>query len=474
MNPDLLASPTASTDQQSDGATVALARWSASLQYEDIPPDIVAHIKTCLLDAIGCGLYGSGQPWGTIVADTAIAWSGDGKSSLFGRPEKVSPPDAALANGTAIHGFEIDDIHVASSYHPASVTIPTALVIAESHASSGRDLLVGIVAGYEAGIRLGMAAGVSHSTSGYHVTGTVGSVGSAAAASRMLGLDADQTAHAIGIGATQAAGLYSARKGAMAKRFHGGRAAQSGVVAAYLASRGFTGSQVAIEAPFGGFLSTMNGQSGAETMLSGLGDHWETGRVGFKIYAACASAHTIVDALDELIRQGLTTANLQHLTIHMSRKGALNVGWTYAPGEVISAQMNGYYTAAVKLLDGEAFVDQFSPDRIADPRIMTLIERMTIVHDPALDLGGAAKRHAVRVEARRTDGVVLKTYVEQRRGSAEHPLSAAEIEAKFRYLAKKRLHPDAINEIIAEIETLEDKPDIIKLMESISQRKYQS
>lgn len=467
MNIDTAHSPQ-SSDVPRDGATAALARWTASLRYEDIPSDIVAHLKTCVLDAIGCGLFGSVQPWGTITADAALEWSGGGRASLFGRSEKVSVPDAALANGTAIHGFEIDDIHVASSYHPAAATIPAAFAVAEAETRSGSDFLLGLAAGYEAGIRLGIAAGTSHSTSGYHVTGTVGGVGAAAAAARLLGLDAEQTTHAIGIGATQAAGLYSARMGAMAKRFHAGRAAQSGAIAAYLASRGFTGSRVAIEAPFGGFLSTLSGQSSADTIVSGLGKTWETGRVGFKIYAACASAHTIVDALDQLMRQGLSAENMAHLAIGMSRKGALNVGWTYVPGEVVSAQMNGYYTAAVKLLDGEAFVDQFTTDRIADARIMTLIKRMTIRHEPELDAGGAAKRHAVRMEAHLTDGTRLETYVEQRRGSAERPLSAAEIETKFRYLAAKRLGPAAVDELVRLVDGLEQQENLSRLSSLIT------
>src|SRR6185295_19119964 len=155
-----------------------------------------------------------------------------GVSSLFIRTEKVSPADAALANGTAIHGFELDDAHVSSSHHPGAVTVPAVLAVAEARGASSADVLVALAAGYEVGLRLGVCAGVSHSTSGLHVTGTVGAFGAAAGAARALKLSPDQTAHALGIGGTQAAGLYSARTGAMTKRFHAGRASQSGVVGA--------------------------------------------------------------------------------------------------------------------------------------------------------------------------------------------------------------------------------------------------
>src|SRR5262249_11303799 len=162
-----------------------------------------------------------------------------------------------------------------------------------------------------------------------HVTGTVGAIGAAAAAARLLRLGPEQTAHALAIGATQAAGLYAARTGAMTKRFHAGRASQSGVTAAYLARQGFTGSLHVLGAPFGGFMSTLHGQSEAATILDGLGHHWESGRVGLKPYAACASAHTTVDGVRTLRQQGLTAGNLAHLTIRMSKKGHLNIGWPY-------------------------------------------------------------------------------------------------------------------------------------------------
>jgi 2-methylcitrate dehydratase PrpD len=425
-----------STNDVVQGVTVSLARWAAALQFEDIPEDVVSHMKTCVLDGVGCAIFGAGQPWGRIAAEIVTGWSGGGKASLFLHKEKVSPPDA-LANGTALHGFEIDDIHVSSSYHLACVTLPTVLAIGEAEGNTGREIITALVAGYEVGIRLGIAAGTSHSTSGYHVTGTVGAVGAATAAARLLNLGADAAAHAIGIGATQAAGLYSARLGAMAKRFHAGRAAQSGVVAAYLAKRGFTGSLQAIEAPFGGFLSTMNGQSPADSMLEELGSRWETRRVGFKIYAACASAHTIIDALEILMQKGLTADNLGTLSIGMSRKGAMNVGWNYQPTEVVSAQMNGSYAAAVKLIDGMAFVDQYHESRLADPHILSIIERVHIRHDPDLDSAGAAKRHAVKVRAELQDGRQFDVFVEQRRGSAERPLSLSEIQENFAYFVEK-------------------------------------
>lgn len=450
--------------------TAGLAEWASALTLDAIPADIIAHLKICLLDSIGCGLFGALQPWGKIVAETTIALSSGGRSSLFAKRDIVSPSDAALANGTAIHGFELDDAHVSSSLHPGAVALPASFAIVEALGGSGERLLAALAAGYEIGLRVGICAGVSHSTSGYHVTGTAGAVGAAAAAARALGLPAAAFTNALGIGATQAAGLYAARLGAMTKRFHAGRAAQSGVLAAYLAQRGFTGSRDAIEAPFGGFLSTLHGQFDAETMLIGLGEHWEIARVGLKPYAACASAHTTIDGVRELRSRGLSAENLERLTVRMSKKGYINIGWKYQPGEVMTAQMNGPYAAAVTLIDGDAFIDQYDERRLADPAIMALMPRIDFGHDPELDRGGAGKRHAVRIEALRKDGSTLATEIEQRRGSAIHPLSVEEVERKFCRLAAVALCDRDIEDLIGIVSTIEREADLGRFSRLIAVR----
>jgi aconitate decarboxylase len=455
---------------ESRGVTTALAAWGSELTLADVPAEIIAHLKMCLLDSIGCGLFGALQPWGRTVADVAIDLSGGGRASLIARAQKVSPADAALANGTAIHGFELDDAHVGSSLHPGSVALPASLAIAEGEGASGEQFLMALLVGYEVGLRLGVCAGVAHSTSGYHVTGTAGAVGGAAAAARALSLSPLQFAHALGIGATQAGGLYVARLGSMTKRFHAGRAAQSGVLSAYLAQRGFTGSLEALEAPFGGFLSTLRGQFDATSMLSGLGERWETMLVGLKPYAACASAHTTIDGVLRLRSQGLTAENLERLTVRMSRKGHINIGWPYRPGDVITAQMNGSYAAAVTLVDGDAFIDQFSEERLSDPAILALLPRIGFLYDPELDRGGATKRHAVKIEAMRKDGSFLSTEIEQRRGSADHPLDAAEVEQKFRRLAAVVLSARDIDRAVELVATIERGDHLKKLVSLIGGR----
>ena len=464
MSDALVNSPAVTPTAETVPVTRELGRWVAELQYDDVPGDVIAHAKMCLLDALGCGLFGSAQVWSRIAAEVAAEASGGRGALLLGRADTASPADAALANGTAIHGYEIDDVHVSSSYHPASVSVPAALAVLGSRGGSGRDLLLALVAGYEVGIRTGICAGTTHSTSGFHVTGTVGPIGAGATAAKALRLDAERSTHAVAIGATQASGLYSARIGAMAKRFHAGRASQSGVIAALLAEKGFTGSLEAIEAPFGGFMSTLHGQSAPATMLDGLGRHWETARVGFKVYSACASAHTTVDAVEAMMGQGLTAENLKALTIWMTRKGHTNVGWRYVPGEVVSAQMNASYTAAVKLLDGEAFVRQYQPERLADPRVLEIIDRIDMRHDPELDKAGAAKRHAIRAEAELHDGRKINVAVQDRLGSAERPVPPERIRQKFRTLVAGSVDAKVADEIEAVVSSLDEHGSLDRLL----------
>jgi len=440
--------------------TVRLANWVSSLKRENIPEATWAHAKLCLVDAFGCGLFGSHQPWGRISADTAQDLSPGGRASLWGRNTRCGVDAAAMANGTATHGFELDDIHLRASMHPGAVTIPAAFALAEAEGKSPKDLLIAVIAGYEVGLRIGIAVGLGHGLRGYHTTGTVGTVAAAAAAANLLGLSAEAATDALGIAATQAAGLHGARTGAMSKRFHAGRAAQSGVIAAALAKRGFTGSRTALEQPFGGFFSTLCDTVDLPATYAELGERWEIREVGFKAYASCGSTHTTVDAIDQLMQQGITARDLKQLRIHMSRKAVSNVGWKYVPAGVVAAQMNCYYTSAVKLLDGEVFIEQFAESRLADPAVMALIERIQIAHEPAFDAGGASTRHAVRVEAELNDGTVKTVIVEQRRGSSRFPLTRDEILRKFRGLAKIALSQSSVERIIELVDRIEEMKDM--------------
>ena len=444
--------------------TRQMGAWIAALKFDAIPTEAVEHAKRCLLDSLGCGIYGAKQPWGNIAADVACELAGSGgPSTLWAQGRRTGPAVAAMTNGTATHGFEIDDIHVASSLHPGAVTIPAALAICEARNLSGKDLITAIVAGYGVGIRIGICAGLAHKLKGFHITGTGGSIAASAAAAKALNLSDDACADALGLGATQAAGIYSARKGAMAKRFHAGGAAQSGVLAGYLAEKGFTGSKEAIEAEYGGFMSSFSENADLSILTDDLDKKWHICDTGFKAYASCASSHTTIDCIDTLMRQGLTAENLKKLTIYMSKPGLTNVGWEYVPSGIVGAQMNGYFISSLKLIDDEVFIHQFTEERIKDPEILAFTKKIEILHDPEIDKGGQAKRHKVHMIAKKTDGTTMTAELEQRRGSFQHPLSDEEIQTKFRSTAGAILDSATTGKLLAAVNSIETAADLKEL-----------
>ncbi|MGV3652464.1 MAG: MmgE/PrpD family protein [Devosia sp.] len=415
--------------------TAELGTWIAGLKAGDVPAATRDHLKLCLLDTLGCGLFGALQPWGRISAAMASE-SAQGNCRLWGSSETSGAVAAALANGTAVHGFELDDVHLSGQIHPGSVTVPAALALGEMTGASGAELLTALAAGYETGIRLGVAAGRGHGLSGFHPTGTLGAVAAAASAARLLGLGADAATSTLALGATQASGLYAARTGGMAKRFHAGHAASAGVTAGLLARRGFTGARTAIEEPFGGLLATMGCDGDRDALLGELGQTWLSSGVGFKIYSTCASAQTIVEGVRQLRAGGVTADTLETLEVHMGSIAVSNVGWRYRPNDVVAAQMNGSYAAAVALLDGDAFVEQFAPDRLSDPAILALTERVHFAVDPHIESGGLGLRHASRLVARLRDGTTRTVYNAQRPGGPGNEIPPDAVIAKFRRLAR--------------------------------------
>lgn len=431
--------------------TRELAEFAAGLRYEDLPTPVVAHLEECLLDTAGCGLFGSTLPWNSILRRTLAQVSDKGSSGIWGTGMSLGPTDAALANGTAAHSFELDDLHKESILHPGSVVVSAALSAADVRGScSGRRFVTALAAGYEVGIRVGMSVGTAHLLQGWHPTGTHGTIAAAAAASVVLGLTAEQTNHALGIAGSQSAGLMASQFSSMVKRFHAGRAAQSGLYSALLAHNGFTGIVDLLEAEYGGYCRTFSPTSDLAVVLDGLGTRWETARVGFKPYSTNGSCHTSIDLLRDLRRtEGFDASVVERVDIAVSSATAAHVGWPYRPDTVTTAQMNLPYITAVVITDGEAFVDQFSPERISDPQLVELADRVRVTADPQIDAGGPAHRHESRIRIHLRDGRVLTGQRRSARGSADFPLTRDEVHEKFRTLAATALPADRVIELEA-------------------------
>lgn len=450
-------------------ATRDLARFAAQLRYEDIPADVIARMKTSLLDSLGCCLYGVTLPWTQAVQAMVEAEQAAPFASLFGSGRKTSVAGAVLVNGTAGHAFELDDIHKESIVHPGSIAVPVALAYAERDGNwSGRDLITVMVAGYEIGTRVGNAATMNLFYRGFHPQGTSGAFVAAASAGRSLSLDGARMQHALGIVGSQAGGLMAAQEGAMVKRLHCGRAAQSGVYAAELARRDFTGITDVLEASYGGYLSAYSDAPNPARLTDGLGTVWETGKVGYKPHASVTSIHAALDALAHLMREHeLRPADVAALQVGVSQMTYVHCAWEYKAQGVTAAQMNLYYGLAVTAHDGMAFVEQYRQDRLADPALLDFIGRIEARVDPEIEGMGPAFRHAAVVTVRTRDGRELTHRILNRRGSPENPISAQDVEYKFRNVVKSCLPAADIDRLVRlsdQVDRLDQLDELIAIV----------
>jgi 2-methylcitrate dehydratase PrpD len=446
-------------------ATRELARFCAQLRFEDIPAEVVERIKLSLLDSIGVCLHGVTLPWTRHVQAMVEAEGAAPQASIFGSGRKTSIANAVLVNSTAGHAFELDDIHKESIIHPGSLAFPVALACAESKRNAaGRELLSAMVAGYEVGARVGNAATVRLLLKGFHPQGTSGAFTAAASAAHMLGIDAAATQHAFGIVGSQAGGLMAAQEGAMVKRFHSGRAAQSGVYSALLAQRGFTGIEDVLEAAYGGYLVTHSDAPAPQKLTAGLGTTWETLNVGYKPYASVTSIHTALDALADIMRENkLGADDIAEVEASLSQATYVHCAWEYKAQGVTAAQMNLYYGLAMIALDGTAFVDQYREERLRDPRVLAFIPRIKARIDPEIEAMGAQFRHAARVRVTTRDGREFHAELLNRRGSAENPLAPADIEYKFRQVVRSCLAPAQVERVVALVRDFDKASDCAEL-----------
>lgn len=452
--------------------TRALAEFVSGLRYEAIPQEVRQRIKLLVLDAFGCALYGAELEWCRILRASLAALDLTRTCVLWGTAEKLSAPHAALVNGTAVQGFELDDVHRAGVLHVGAVVLPALVAVAETRPGmNGREFLAAAVAGYEVGPRVGLCMGPEHIASGWHSGATLGVFSAAAGTARALGLDAERTVHALGIAGTQAAGLMAAQYGAMVKRMHAGRAAQSGLYGALLAEAGFTGIRNVLESEYGGFCTTFSQSKDRfrlEELTAGLGQTWQTMGVALKFYACVGSNHTTLDALREMQRERTFGADeVAKIVVHAHQVTVEHAGWKYRPEGLTAAQLNLPYCVATYLLEGDCFVEQFTADKVADATRMALAEKVEVVHDPEITALGAKFRHKVRVEVHLKDGTVLRRTVEAARGSEKQFATEAEIVEKYEKLAARALAaPQAarLRDAVLGLERIADATELARLL----------
>ncbi len=454
--------------------TAGLAAFASGLKYEAIPAEVRDRLKLLILDSLGCALYGAHLEWCRILRNTLVFLDKDSSCAVWGTSDRLSAPHAALANGTQVQSFELDDVHRAGVLHVGAVVLPALIAVAELRRGqakelNGREFLAAAAAGYETGPRVGLCMGPQHIGQGWHSGATVGVFAAAAAAARGLDLNSDKTIHSLGIAGTQSAGLMAAQYGAMVKRMHAGRASQSGLYGALLAARGFTGIEDVFESPYGGFCTTFSRSTDRfelAELTSGLGRTWQTMGVALKFYACVGSNHTTLDALRFLQSKfPFKAEEVDRVVVHGSQVTADHVGWKYEPRGLTAAQLNLPFCVATLLLEGDCSVAQFDAAAPDDPRRIAFAARVAVKADPAITARGAKHRHAIRVEVHLRSGQRLERSAETPRGGDDNFADDAEIVAKFEKLASHALPRERVAELRDAVLGLEALPDASRLAE---------
>jgi 2-methylcitrate dehydratase PrpD len=450
-------------------ATRDLARFAAETPNREIPPDVLQRVKLSFLDGLGVCIRGTTFPWTKMVRDLVREEGGNGIASLWGSGIRTSLTNAVLVNSTAGHAFEMDDIHKESILHPNSLAVPVVLALAEADSSlSGSDIVGALALSYEVGLRIGNAATMSLFLNGFHPQGTSGALLAAVAAGRLLRLDAIQMQHALGVAGSMGAGLMAAQEGAMVKRLHAGRAAQSGMLAALLAKRGFTGIPDIIEASYGGFLSSFARTPNPARLLEGLRNDWEAGKVGFKMYPNVTSIHAALDGLRSiLIEEDVTAPQIDEIHVGCGHMTFVHTAWEYRPAGITGAQMSMYYGLSVMAQRRNISAGDYSEDAIANPENLALVPRIKIAVDPEIESRGPAFRHAARIAVLTTDGRTLRRDVWHRRGSPENPVSRQEVEEKFAANVRSLLNAktaERLQSLAARLDVLADAREIVEIV----------
>ncbi|MFA7439182.1 MmgE/PrpD family protein [Castellaniella sp.] len=437
--------------------TQPMARFVAQLQYDDLPPDVVAQAGRFLLDALGCAFAAYKEdPRKAQIANALVGQFGAAAQATVIGGAQTHAALAALANGMLINAADNDDTHKRALAHLGSVVVPAALAVCEARRGTGRDLITALVAGYEVGARVGMAVMPSHYRF-WHSTATNGTFAAAAAAARAAGLGADATCTALGFAGTQAAGLNTFfESGDDSKSLHPGKAAMNGTLAMLLAELGASSPPDILGHPKG-YLAAYSTEPDAAALHDGLGERWEILQNGFKFYPSILASHSPIGAALEIVRrdhpaaQDITAVEIRTYATVKSHFSSKDVQKTMA------ARLSVPYCVAVALVDGEVTQKQFAPERFNDPRVRRVLGVTEVVADPELTPLYPEKFPA-RVIVTLRDGSRHEATVYYPKGDPGNPLSAPELEQKFRDNGHGVLNPGQADRLVALIGDLENAP----------------
>ncbi|MBV9827451.1 MAG: MmgE/PrpD family protein [Alphaproteobacteria bacterium] len=411
------------------GLTRTLAEQASAFRYEALPADVREVARQCILDYFGVGLAGADDELVRLLLAEMVEAGGATQAAVIGYADRLPILSAALVNGAAAHALDYDDVNLAMPGHPTVAILPALLALAEAKQSSGREVLTAFVAGYETQCRIGMTMRPGHYARGFHATGTVGTFGAAVACARLLGLDAEATARAMGIAGTQAAGLKS-QFGTMCKPFHAGKAAQSGLLAARLAARGFSSRTDLVECDQG-FARTHSPDFAAETALAKPpGGHFILANL-FKYHAACYMTHAAIECAHEVRKRyhpPLNEIAAIKVTAHRGSDRICNIP---APTDGLQSKFSLRQTVAMALTGVDtASLGAYSVANASDKRLMALRDQVEFDFRDQYPEAGA------EMSVMMLDGTVLRAEWDAGKPSTDIADQGRRLTAKFDALAE--------------------------------------
>jgi 2-methylcitrate dehydratase PrpD len=414
--------------------TRTLARYIVSAKPSDLSPAVRKEAARTLLNWVGCTLGGSRHETVSIAISALAPFSGPAQASILGRKERLDILNTALINGISSHVLDYDDTHTHNIIHPAGPVISAILPLSEQRPVTGSDFVNALAIGVDVECRIGNSVYPKHYDAGWHITGTAGVFGAAAASGKLLGLSEQQMLWALGLAATQPVGLQE-MFGSMTKSFHPGRAAQNGLTAALLASKNFTSSEQSLEAKYG-WVNVVSTAHNYDDITKKLGESSELLKNTYKPFACGVVMHATIDGCIQLRNENKLTAediSSVELKVHPL---VMQLTSKKTPQTGLEGKFSIYHAASVALVEGAGGIDQFSDRAVRDRTIASLRDRVSTTVDSSLH------EDQVRITLTRKNGGRLEKFVEHAVGSLDHPMSDNDLEAKFAGLSSGVLPRD--------------------------------
>ncbi|MBI2869031.1 MAG: MmgE/PrpD family protein [Chloroflexi bacterium] len=444
-------------------ASRELAGFLVSTGFQDLPDAVVSKTVELVIDHFGVALFGATTPWAQKVTRLLASQGGKAECSVYAAGFKTTPQNAALANGTMGHAFELED--TLSTFHPGAVVIPAALAVAERERSSGKDLITAVVLGYEVMARVAAAV---HDTAitrrGHHPTGVTGSLGAAAAAGKLLKLGGAELVPALGLASNMTTGtMQFAQEGAMEKRLFAGKASHDGVLSALLAAEGYTAAASSIDGEYG-FCRAFDSQPDLPALTGDLGISFRITMTELKPYACCRLIHSPIDAAISLARgHDIKPEDISEVVLYGNQNAVSSQHCFYDVTGVQAAQYSIPYCLAAALVHRRIDTGSFSEAAFREPATLALMRRVRVEYDSEIDPAGQMAKLAVRLR----NGESFAETVYKARGTPERPFSEVELTEKFYSLATATLPRPKADALLRLTRTLAEQEDITGLVQTL-------